>query len=64
MRPGAEEIVPGIQHPNHWAGQNQVLVISSTDARLHSDPEFRSIRRIAWLAAEMDTTSENVRTVR
>lgn len=39
--PGAEDIVPNIQRLNHWAGQNQVLVISSTDAHLHSDPEFQ-----------------------
>ncbi len=39
--PGAEAIVPQIAALNHYAADNGVPVISSMDAHVEDDPEFR-----------------------
>ncbi|HYL14701.1 MAG TPA: isochorismatase family cysteine hydrolase [Terriglobales bacterium] len=39
--PGAEKIIPNVQRLNQWAASHQIQVVSSTDAHLPSDPEFR-----------------------
>jgi nicotinamidase/pyrazinamidase len=39
--PGAERIVPHLQRLMNWARENEVPVISSADAHLPDDPEFK-----------------------
>jgi nicotinamidase/pyrazinamidase len=39
--PGAEAIIPNVQRLNQWAASHQIPVVSSTDAHLPGDPEFR-----------------------
>ncbi len=39
--PGAEQLVPNLQQLMHWAGTNDVPVISSADAHTADDPEFK-----------------------
>jgi nicotinamidase/pyrazinamidase len=39
--PGAENIIPKIQHLNSWAAAHGMQVISSMDAHLVTDPEFQ-----------------------
>jgi nicotinamidase/pyrazinamidase len=39
--PHAERIVPAIAHLNRYAAQRGIPVISTTDAHLEDDPEFR-----------------------
>lgn len=39
--PGAETIIPNLQRLNQWAASHRVLVVSTTDAHVPGDPEFR-----------------------
>jgi nicotinamidase/pyrazinamidase len=39
--PGAERLIPSIARLNRWAAANGVPVISTADAHLEDDPEFR-----------------------
>jgi nicotinamidase/pyrazinamidase len=39
--PGAEQIVPHLQRLMNWARENEAPVISSADAHLPDDPEFK-----------------------
>jgi nicotinamidase/pyrazinamidase len=39
--PGAEQIVPNLDRLMKWARENEVPVISSADAHLPDDPEFK-----------------------
>ena len=38
--PGAEQIIPNVQHLNTFAAESGIPIVSSTDAHLQSDPEF------------------------
>ena len=38
--PGAEQIIPNVQHLNTFAVESGIPIVSSTDAHLQSDPEF------------------------
>jgi len=38
--PGAEQIIPNVQHLNTFAAEGGIPIVSSTDAHLQSDPEF------------------------
>jgi nicotinamidase/pyrazinamidase len=39
--PRAERIVPAIAHLNRYAAQNRIPVVSTADAHIEDDPEFR-----------------------
>jgi nicotinamidase/pyrazinamidase len=39
--PGAEQIVPNLQRLMNWARENDVPVLSSADAHIPNDPEFK-----------------------